>query len=494
MSADEDPFELIKKGNSFEAASDYWRSAEYYGRSSICLRCRADALATQLCNGNGSRSGVAGVDGGGGRDNCSTKIENQRIISLYRAQSLEYMYKARHSLLEAMRFENDQDRSRTLEVAKSGSGSLDPVCSMISSVDRTKRNRIFELLFSGRCEAFHVGTQSDSLSVEQVGAPNRMNHAASGIALNSSNSVAIDRAVPVVNDLPIQQQQGNPLLLATRAQSEGESSTMHGHCPNHGYSEMHSTEKCSTTSLSTPIDDETDYRRQSIESRLAKLDSSLLPKAPYHRKSNSLSGGDDDSDKRVNEIRRGLERLGVSLPDSTRKRELVHKHVTAGDQVKLIIEQATDEVRIERGMHMDDHDGGYSNEYADEDVHAYNNDDGVDEHDSMFEGFENKEYDVDALLTMAENLVAKSGTEIDGKGGVYSPELMQIKNIQALLLEARLCLELDSSTKGGDEQGKDTSDLQGSIDNDVQGATATKAAVLIKNAHNYMQELLRHFR
>ena len=35
---DEDPFDLIQKGNAFEAASDHWRSAEFYTRASKSLR------------------------------------------------------------------------------------------------------------------------------------------------------------------------------------------------------------------------------------------------------------------------------------------------------------------------------------------------------------------------------------------------------------------------------------------------------------------------
>ena len=58
------------------------------------------------------------------------------------------MYKARHCLMQALQFENDQDRSNTLEVAKSGVGSLDPLYSMISDEEGRKRRLIFETLFT----------------------------------------------------------------------------------------------------------------------------------------------------------------------------------------------------------------------------------------------------------------------------------------------------------------------------------------------------------
>ena len=93
MAAEEDPSELIKLGSAFEKASDNWRSAEFYSRASTCLRTRADDLSSQ-------------IRGGGHGD--------RKVVSLFRAQSLEYLYKARHCLLEALWFENDQDRSRTV--------------------------------------------------------------------------------------------------------------------------------------------------------------------------------------------------------------------------------------------------------------------------------------------------------------------------------------------------------------------------------------------
>ena len=49
---DEDPFKLIQKGNAFEAASDHWRSSEFYTRASISLRRRADDLSSQIRSSN----------------------------------------------------------------------------------------------------------------------------------------------------------------------------------------------------------------------------------------------------------------------------------------------------------------------------------------------------------------------------------------------------------------------------------------------------------
>jgi hypothetical protein len=454
MSSDEDPFELIEKGNAFEAACDYWRSAEYYSRSSICLRYRADGLSSWPRKGDGW-------------DYHSAKEEKQRIIALYRAQSLEYLYKARHSLLEALQFENDRDRAQTLEVARTGTGSLDPICSMISSGDRTKRNRIFELLFSGRCEAFNVGTQL--CTSEQV------NHAAAGEP----------NKIQDLNDLNSSKQQVNPLLLVNES-SWGNSPPTLNNDPSVGTG-THSDKPAENSSRSI-FHYEKDDRQQSIESRLAELNSSLLPSVPSRHDSCSTRADDGENNKRMNEIRRGLGRLGVVLPESARKSDLMDRHLTSGDQVNLVVEQLKDEIRIERGIHVDG--GGGSNEYADE--HTYSNDDGIDETDSMFEGYEGGEYDVDALLTMAENLVAKSGVKLDGKGA-FSSQITQIGKIQVLLLEARLCLELNPSSQDSNAQLKEVSKTEGLVEKDQSAKGLEKAVALMKNAYLCMQELMQHW-
>lgn len=490
MSSDEDPFELIDRGNSFEAACDYWRSAECYSRSSICLRCRADGLSNQLRNGSGSGCGALGGGGGGGGQNShSTKLATQRIIALYRAQSLEYMYKARHSLLEALQFENAQDRARTLEVAKSGTGSLDPLCSMISPEDRLMRKEIFELLFSGRCDGTqansyldeHIICTSDKMNHTTVLGKSNMGHGLDDF--NSSNSV----------ETVIQTQKGNPLLLAAQEPQVDSPRTLTADpSVNVDYLQAYSGDNCSKPPPLI-IHGQTEDCQQSIESRLAKLDSSLLPSV---RKSSSRSGGESETDHRVNEIKLGLGRLGVSLPDSTQKNHLLHKHnITNGDEVKQIIEQVSDEVRVERGLHMAD--GGNSNDLKEcADEYTDNNDDGIDENDSMFEGFEDDEYNIDTLLTMSENLVAKLGVRINGEDN-FSTQVVQIKRIQALLLEARLCLELDdASSKNGDEQLL-VSVSKGSIEKkDERGSTSimkNKAAVLVETAHFCITELLQHW-
>ena len=452
--AGEDPFELIKKGNAFEAASDHWRSAEFYSRASVCLRLRADDLSSQIRNNR--------LDGGAAED-----AEKRKVVSLFRAQSLEYLYKARHCLMEALRFENDQDRSRTVEVAKSGSGSLDPLFSMITPAESEKRKETFERLFSGgsgesvECEINHVpevGIQTEEAAIECADDGREEMKEGGGDDEGNTSSVT----APIA-----------PIDYTNENNVSGEASP-------------------------TTAEDEIDNRQQSLESRLAKLDTSLLPKVPPPFISGSRydGGGGNSTKDRLQEIQRGLRGLGVSLPDNSRKKDLIPENLSSEDQVKLIIQQAQDEVRVEKGKLNGE--GGESNglqntSELDEDL--------IDENDSMFEGYEDDDdLDVDALLAKAENLVAKTGINAGGEGK-FSPELVQIRKVQALLLEARLCLEMvqakssdnedaltNNSKEAGDDDGNE--DMSDGVSADpVESGDSTnlaarkKAQELIKNAH-----------
>ena len=423
--ADDDPFELIKKGNAFESASDHWRSAEFYSRASVCLRGKADDLSSQ----------IRGVGSGRG----STHAEKRKVVSLFRAQSLEYLFKGRFCLLEALRFENDQDRSRTLEVARSGTGSLDPLFSMISSEDSKKRNELFRRLFSGCTGALEVGIQANA-----------------------------ERDVGDAEQSEENGTENSPEILSPPSTSIMESSHVN-------LNESSNYEPSTTT-------DQIDDRQQSLESRLAKLDSSLLPHIPP-----PVVSGSRNNKNRLDEIQRGLGRLGVSLPDSTRKRDLLPDNSSAEDQVKLIINQAKDEVHLERGANMGDGSG------LDEILDASSSNDGsvIDESDSMFEGFEDDVYDIDTLLSRAESLAAKKGVNAAAGGGEFHSELAQIRKVQALLLEARLCLEMARAKSPEEELHED----DGCTDNDEKSsailAAKKKARVLVASVQDCVGELLK---
>ena len=429
MSAEDDPFELIKRGNAFESSSDHWRSAEFYSRASVCLRSRADDLSLQIRKG--------------GQD-ASAEVEKRKVVSLFRAQSLEYLYKSRHCLLEALRFENDQDRSRTLEVARSGTGSLDPLFTMISSEDINKRNETFRRLFSGCMEASVVGNQANA--EQSVGESEQIEEIKTG---NTSGTL---------------------------------SSSMKESTP------ANSNKSSDESSTST---DQIDGRQQSLESRLAKLDSSLLPNTPPPFESGSRSCSGPTNKNRLDEIQRGLGRLGVSLPDGTSKRDLLPNNSSAEDQVKLIINHAKDELHVERGMNMGEGTG------PDEilDVSSFDDGNTIDENDSMFEGFADEEYDIDVLLSKADSLVAKTGIKADGSGE-FNSELVHIRKAQALLLEARLCLEMVQAQSH--DEGillSESNEDEGHVQNDQSSgstlAAKKKARGLVVNVQYCVGELLK---
>ena len=387
-----DPFELIERGNAFFSASDHWRSADCYSRASTCLRDRADTLSTQIKNGDHDQS---------------VESEKRKVVSLFRAQSLEYLYKARQCLLKAMQFENDQDRSRMLDVARLGKGSLDPLAGTISSQDGEDRNLTFRRLFSRCTNMMEVGIQT-----------------------NADDGVDVDQ----INTSPI------------------------------------------------------DAHKQLLESRLAKLDSSLLPNISPP----VIFGSQSGTKNRMEEIHRGLGRLGVSLPDSS-KRELLPDTLSTENQMKLIINQARDEVRVEQlGMHLET--GKYSNN-LDASVSVSADDDVINENDSMFDGFEDEEYDIDTLLSKTESLLTKTEIRTDGENEELHSDLVQIRRIQALLLEARLCLEIARS-KSSDSvttHEKEEEDECCVKNNDQSNAAMkNKARCLIEGVQDCVKELLNN--
>jgi hypothetical protein len=237
--------------------------------------------------------------------------------------------------------------------------------------------------------------------------------------------------------------------------------------------------------------DQIDGRQQSLESRLAKLDSSLLPNTPPPFESGSRSCSGPTNKNRLDEIQRGLGRLGVSLPDGTSKRDLLPDNSSAEDQVKLIINHAKDELHVERGMNMGEGTG------PDEILDVSSFDDGytIDENDSMFEGFADEEYDIDVLLSKADSLVAKTGIKADGSGE-FNSELVHIRKAQALLLEARLCLEMVQAQSH--DEGillSESNEDEGYVQNDQSSgstlAAKKKARGLVVNVQYCVGELLK---
>eukprot|EP00581_Thalassiosira_minuscula_P028713 CAMPEP_0183754946 /NCGR_PEP_ID=MMETSP0739-20130205/3803_1 /TAXON_ID=385413 /ORGANISM="Thalassiosira miniscula, Strain CCMP1093" /LENGTH=608 /DNA_ID=CAMNT_0025991601 /DNA_START=6 /DNA_END=1829 /DNA_ORIENTATION=+ len=483
MATEDDPFELIQKGNAFEAASDHWRSSEYYGRASSRLRSRADDLSSQIrSDGNPADAAAAS--------------EKRKVVSLFRAQSLEYLYKARHCLLEALRFENEQDRTRTREVAQTGTGSLDPLCSMIDAEECERRRLVFERVFSAEGLQGLVESKTEEAK----------DGVAEDDAMKKSPSEAKQNDKQIIDESAFEEEEGNATLesppAAPAAQINDNANNMSPQNPT--ASNNNNVPSSTSQSNAAGVDD----RRQSIESRLAQLDTSLLPNVPPPFISGSRTaaggggGGNNDDQSRIDEIRRGLGRLGVSLPDNNtgsrgdKKSLLLPPNISAEDQVKLIIQQAQDEVRVEKGLHVVGGEGNESKNNTNGLIDATNifnqdsfDDDIIDENDSMFEGYEDDDYDIDALLSKAETLVARTSSGMglnggDGEGGggeggiKCSSEIVQIKKVQALLLEARLCLEMermppksseeDTELSNNEPEGREDGSSSETLEKDLQ--------------------------
>lgn len=349
---DEDPFDLIQKGNAFHSSSSHWSAAYAYSRASLALRHRADAISASPAFTR------------------AKKNEQEKIISLYRAQSLEYFYKARHSLLTALTFENEQDRRNTCEVAEVGVGALDPTCCFIGKEEGERRRRIFDQLF-------------------------------------------------------VMQEGGNDCIDRTVGQG----------------TKKETQEQLNVVGGSDDNNDDIDIPHAPSKSLVANT-SSTETAASVHDVSMN-----DDSQQRLNDIRSGLKRLGVSLPDEYQGNKpyvVGNEQLSNEDQVNLIIQQATDEVRVETSS------VGHNEKHDIDDLE-------INESDSMFDGYQehldDNDNDLDSLLIKVEKMVAsiskRDGAEMEEKDHeqhydiLHDHRLQMIRNAQALLLEARLCLELE---------------------------------------------------
>ena len=257
--------------------------------------------------------------------------------------------------------------------------------------------------------------------------------------------------------------------------------------------------------MTTSKNADLDNLQQSMESRLADLNSSIssnadsIPKAPPPFISDSRSGGQGSDQSRLDDLHLGLKGLGISLPDNT-KNNSISERLSDDDQVKMIIQQAQDEVMIERGDQSDtvQYKVGYSGE--------------IDETDSMFEGFEYEEDDIDSLLRKADNLIART-TRADKSSSLVScasAELSYLRKAQALLMEARLCLELgdtmsaasgvtasilnDESTRrddGGGEQNDQCINSSSSEEDENRNIkTSIKAKEKVKDARECLNDIL----
>lgn len=428
---EEDPFALIEKGNALEAATNHWGSADMYSRASTSLSIRADNISSQLLP-----------------DDNAKNNEQRKIISLYRAQSLKYLYKARQCFIEAVKFENDQDKNRMIEVAKSGKGKLDPLCSMLSSEENERRRCMFQALFLGQ----------DDVKVKEV------HDDEDEYKMKEFSNKTDETGIPAQNDT---------------AQNDINECTI------------------------KPAEDINNLQ-ESMEARLANLNSSLannehIPKAPPPFISGSRSGGVSSDQSRLDSLQRGLKGLGITLPDNSRNRDFIPDNLSDEDQVKLIMQQARDEVLIDKSCVCDDEDG-------------------IDENDSMFEGFEDEEDDIDILLARAENLVAKTSSEISGivdHPTASSPsskvELARIRKAQALLLEARLCLEIgdakylnecanhenddESASCGGSGNLDDNNYGNGNEEKKDKGKSdRSKAEERVKEANECLEDILSGWR
>ena len=113
-STEEDPFDVISRGNDLSEAGDHWAASSAYHRASCLLaklaeQTRKDAgnLRTHACAATSPTTGKGGTISGDDmvgdfRSRIRKAVELERIQKLYDGEARDYYVKARKELIHAL--------------------------------------------------------------------------------------------------------------------------------------------------------------------------------------------------------------------------------------------------------------------------------------------------------------------------------------------------------------------------------------------------------
>eukprot|EP00560_Eucampia_antarctica_P008818 CAMPEP_0197829184 /NCGR_PEP_ID=MMETSP1437-20131217/5634_1 /TAXON_ID=49252 ORGANISM="Eucampia antarctica, Strain CCMP1452" /NCGR_SAMPLE_ID=MMETSP1437 /ASSEMBLY_ACC=CAM_ASM_001096 /LENGTH=600 /DNA_ID=CAMNT_0043430717 /DNA_START=48 /DNA_END=1850 /DNA_ORIENTATION=- len=401
-----DPFQLIERGNAYESSGNHWGAAGCFGRASLVLKCEGDKVFSSIENSSSKPKRELGIQSSMKQILAEGRrlSEQEKIGNLYHTQSLDYLYKARDCLIQALRFENEDDQNRQKQTKDLQSienrrcteleGSLkmqlpheifQPLLRLISPVEAVRRTRIFQQIYS------------DIEQQEQSVLPNP------------------------------------PAVVALKEMEEVNSNQLKTIPPNIDTNIEQINNEEEHPSLENQ---ETDPSQLSLEERLARLESTLPPRAKT-------------DEQRVLDIRQGLDQLGVHILESTPIQQAIP--ISEDEEVENIIAQVTDEALY------------------------YNSTDGTDEDN------QNKKGSIESILR-------KSGIRIDVDQFNALDDQNEQENVQDLLNRAG---KLQDEAKSYIQDETNIDILKDSIEND--DATTGKNLKEIdthENEKGSVQELL----
>ncbi len=308
---DDDPFTLIEKGNSLESSNNRWGSSNYYSRAYSLLLEEYHTIMKTIKDSTST-------DVNEPKSNDKIYIQKKKVAALFHDQSVDYLHKARQSLIGALMFEREEDLKRWGDIEpmvdivhynnyqRREEVVFDPIMMVLTKEEMERRMDTFRRLFVSSWEK-----ESD----------------------DDFHGNSKEKDVVVVHDIQVQTE---PMNDETDMDA------------NHEYDQ-------GTTSLEhrlamlAPINTESNYNNNgdgdegvnddielTLEQRLAKLNSSLTNK--------SIPKSDDE---RFENIQSGLNDLGVYVPSNNEKNILDDHSLTDKEQFNLIMNMAKDEAALD---------------------------------------------------------------------------------------------------------------------------------------------------
>jgi hypothetical protein len=348
----EDPFSLIEKGNSLESSHNKWGSSDYYSRASSELLNEFQALNATIGIGNDE------ADNENSKKN--RKDEQKKIAALYHDQSVEYLNKARASLIGALMFEREEDLKRWADtepmveaISRSSRSSqssnkqanletqvFDPLMTMLTDDQVKRRMETFRRLFVSSLVVSNdittdIATKDAETSTKELelehqllkDIPEKKND-----IITESKHIAEKKDETVDNNEVTELEQRLANLVPA----------------NNNLDEQFHSESTNTND----VKNETEL---SLEERLANLNSSI----PQKMKSDN---------ERLENIQSGLGDLGVYVPSQNKNNFLHEQEMTEDEQIQLIMDMAKDEVALDKESNDDDDDDNASNNETVEDI------------------------------------------------------------------------------------------------------------------------------
>lgn len=422
----EDPFSLIEKGNSLESSRNQWGSSNFYSRAFTALLHEYNS--SDLCKTTSSSNSTS----------KAPDKDQQKIAALYHDQSVEYLNRARKSLISALMFEQEEDLRRWADILpmvdvinnvsseeQLQTEAFDPLMVMLTDEEKQRRAQTFHTLFI---------SPSKGIAEKDTKVPKECE-----VVLQSKNnnddSTKCERLT----------EKNHEILENKEEKSNAENESFKDGDEVTG-EDVNSNDESELTSLEVRLSNLVPASKAlktvssesnkignnavelSLEQRLANLDSSL-PKIAAMK----------SNDERLENIKSGLGDLGVYVPSENKECILDGKILCEDEQVQLIMNIVKDEVALDKRSADDD-----TSDVAVEDILKRS---GIrielpleDDSDEVFE-FANPDKD-EIIFPMKDLKLSEKDDEISN-GEVENVEDLKrvLTKSQQMLLQVSICLD-----------------------------------------------------